>query len=68
MAGDIKPKDFDYARKTAELEAVLERLQADGVSLDEALKLHQKGVGLVAEIEGYLKEADLMVRKQLAKD
>ena len=48
-----KAKTFDYATKAAELEAVLTKLQASDTSLDDAMKLHQQGLQLIAELESY---------------
>lgn len=58
---------FDYAAKTEELEGVLAHLQTEDIQLDEALKLHEAGKQLIAEIEDYLKHAENEVKKQLAK-
>ncbi len=57
---------FDYAAKTAELETVLAQLQSDDISLDEAIKLHDVGKKLVAELEEYLKTAEVTVRRRVA--
>ncbi len=58
---------FDYGAKTEELEGILAHLQAEDIALDEALKLHEAGKTLIAEIEDYLKHAESEVKKQLAK-
>lgn len=55
--------NFDYAQKSAELEALLARLQDPTIQIDEATKLHATGVKLVEEIEAYLKQAENEVRK-----
>ncbi len=62
-----KHATFDYAAKTAELEAVLAGLQDSATPLDEAMKLHADGLKLVAEIEAFLKLAENEVQKHLAK-
>ncbi len=62
-----KQVTFDYAAKTAELEAVLATLQDPATPLDEAMKLHTAGKKLVSEIEEFLKHAENEVRTHLAK-
>ena len=47
----------------AELEEVLASLQDSALSVDNALQLHKKGNELVAELENYLKEAEVVIRK-----
>lgn len=59
---------FDYAAKTEELEGILAHLQAEDIQLDEALRLHEAGKKLIAEIEDYLGHADNEVKKHLSKD
>lgn len=54
---------FDYVAKTAELDAVLAQLQSNDISLDEAIELHGTGKKLVAELEEYLKKAEVTVRR-----
>jgi len=58
-------KTIDYAKTLAELEAVLEKLQSTETSLDDALALHAKGKKLVASLEEYLKNADIVIKKQV---
>ncbi len=60
--------DFDYAAKTAELEAVLLDLQDTEVQLDEALKLHARGKALVAELEQYLEHAEIVVKHRVTDE
>ena len=56
--------NFDYAAKSAELEAILSQLQDSETSLDEALRLHEEGKKLITELEQYLKKAELIVHRQ----
>ena len=56
---------FNYAAKLSELEGVLAALQDVDVTLDQAIKLHETGRNLVAELEQYLKEAEVIVKKQV---
>ncbi|MBP9761670.1 exodeoxyribonuclease VII small subunit [Candidatus Saccharibacteria bacterium] len=60
-------EQFDYAAKTKQLEALLERMQTDDIKLDEALELHKTGKALIAQIEEYLQEAEIVIKKQLSK-
>ena len=55
---------FDYAAKTAELDAVLAALQNPDIGLDEALALHAKGTALVTVLEKYLAEAEVIIREK----
>lgn len=57
---------IDYAKTMAELEEVLARLQDAGTPLDEAMRLHEKGKKLVAALEEYLKDAEIIVKRQVA--
>ncbi|MBL8122124.1 exodeoxyribonuclease VII small subunit [Candidatus Saccharibacteria bacterium] len=61
-------KTFDYAAKTEELEGVLAQLQSEDIRLDEALRLHEAGTKLLAEIGDYLRYAENEVKEHLAKD
>lgn len=65
LAKDTKD-NFDYAEKSGELEAVLQRLQSADIQLDEATKLYEQGTKLVGEIEAYLRQAENTVRKHTA--
>lgn len=58
---------FDYASHITELEKVVAQLQDSDVSLDEAIKLHEKGKALTAELQAYLDKAELVVRKHMAE-
>ncbi len=60
--------NFDYAEKSGELEAILQRLQGGDIQLDEATKLYEQGVKLADEIEAYLKQAENTVRKHTASE
>jgi exodeoxyribonuclease VII small subunit len=57
---------FDYPAKSQELSEVLERLQSPDIELDEASKLYEQGMVLVAELEDYLKHAEQIVRQHKA--
>jgi len=57
---------IDYATTLAELESVLAKLQDGETSLDDAIALHKKGKELVATLQEYLKDAEIVVKKQVA--
>jgi exodeoxyribonuclease VII small subunit len=52
-----------YAAVRQQLDQVMERLQDDEIDIDEATKLYEQGMGLVAELEQYLQTAEIKVRK-----
>lgn len=54
---------FDYAAKAAELDKIVADLQNPDIRLDEAAKLHAAGLKLVDELEAYLNQAEIAVRK-----
>lgn len=58
---------FDYRAKSAELEQVLANLQNPDIQIDEATKLHARGLKLAGEIETYLQQAENEVRKHAAE-
>lgn len=61
-------KSFDYAKKSAELEQIVDRLQAGDEALDEAAKLYEQGMALVKELAAYLEQAENTVRKHAADE
>lgn len=56
-----------YRDLKTELDEVMAKLQDSELDIDEATKLHEKGVGLVAELEKYLKQAEVKIEKVKAK-
>jgi exonuclease VII small subunit len=42
-------------------------LQNPDIQIDEATKLHAAGLKLVTELEGYLQQAEVEVKKHIAK-
>ena len=63
-----KKTDFDYGAKAAELEEVLAQLQNPDIQLDEATRLHAEGLKLITELEKYLQQAEIEVRKHVAPE
>lgn len=59
--------DFDYSAKAAELERIVAELQNPDIDIADATKLHAAGLKLVDELETYLKQAEIEVRKHVAK-
>jgi len=58
---------FDYRAKTEELERIVAQLQNPDVQIDEATKLHTAGLKLIEELETYLNQAEVVVKKHLQK-
>ncbi len=63
----MKKNDFDYTAKAAELERVVAELQSPDIQIDEAVRLHADGLKLIAELEAYLKQAEIDVRKHVVR-
>ncbi|HEY4161372.1 MAG TPA: exodeoxyribonuclease VII small subunit [Candidatus Saccharimonadales bacterium] len=57
---------FDYRAKAEELEHIVAELQNPDIQIDEATKLHAAGLKLVEELETYLNQAEIIVRKHVA--
>jgi exodeoxyribonuclease VII small subunit len=61
------PKKPDFERSLARLEEVVRRLESPQLSLDEAMKLFEEGVGLSRECQKQLEEAegrvDILLKK-----
>jgi exodeoxyribonuclease VII small subunit len=62
-----KTETFDYRAKAIELEKIVADLQNPDIQIDEATKLHAAGLKLVTELEGYLQQAEVEVKKHIAK-
>lgn len=56
-------KKTDYQTLSAELDGVLSALQAPDVQVDEAVKLYQQGLQLVAQLEKHLQQAENTLTK-----
>jgi len=61
------PKKADFERSLARLEEVVQRLESPQLSLDEAMKLFEEGVGLSRECQKQLEEAEGRVEILLKK-
>lgn len=60
-------KQPTYAELKQELDTVLDTLQSDDLSVDDALKSYERGMELVKELETTLKEAENKITKLKAK-
>jgi len=56
-------KQSDYQTLNQELETVLAALQRPDIDVDEAVKLYERGLKLTADIEDYVKQAELKIKK-----
>ena len=63
-----KTSTFDYQAKALELETLLTDLQNPNIQIDAATKLHTKGIALTKELEIYLQQAELEVRKHISEE
>ena len=53
----------DYQSLSAELDATLMALQQPDVAVDDAVKLYEKGVALVATLEKHVEQAEHTLEK-----
>jgi len=60
-----KTDDFDYRTKAAELDRIVADLQNPDIQIDEATKLHAAGLKLIGELEAYLRQAEVEVKKHV---
>ncbi len=61
-----KTDNFDYRTKADELEHIVTALQDPDIQIDEATKLHAAGLKLVEELDAYLNQAEIIVKKHVA--
>ncbi|MFV0293666.1 MAG: exodeoxyribonuclease VII small subunit [Paracoccus sp. (in: a-proteobacteria)] len=61
MSDDIGTMSFEDAMK--ELEAVVSRLESGNASLEDSIKLYERGAALRAHCEARLREAEERVEK-----
>lgn len=60
-----KQAEFDYREKSDELEKIIAQLQDPDIQIDEAVKLHAAGLKLIGELEAYLNQAEIEVKKHV---
>ena len=53
----------DYSSLNIELGDILARLQQPDIQVDEAVKLYEAGLKLIAQLEAHLKSAENTVKK-----
>jgi exodeoxyribonuclease VII small subunit len=63
---DAKKEETSLEERLRRLEAILARMESDGVGLEEALNLFEEGVVHVREAERVLSAAELRVDELLA--
>lgn len=63
----MSDKPASYQQLSDELNDILAALQRDELDIDEALKLHARGLVVVEALETYLKTAENSVTKLQAK-
>jgi exodeoxyribonuclease VII small subunit len=51
-------KDLDYQSLSDELDTLLTNLQRSDVQVDEAMKLYERGLGLIKQLEERLEQAE----------
>lgn len=56
-------KTKDYQALSLELDDVLAALQRPGIQVDEAVKLYEKGLKLIAQLEKHLDEAENTIQR-----
>jgi len=61
------PKKPDFEKSLARLEEIVRKLESPQLSLDEAMKLFEEGVGLSKECQKQLEEAEGRVEILLKK-
>ncbi len=63
----VKKSEQTYVELKIELDDVLETLQQDDISVDDALKNYERGMELVKQLESTLKDAENKITKIKAK-
>lgn len=56
-------KEINYRELSTELDEILGKLQSGDLDIDEALKLYERGMVIVKDLESYLKDAENKVTK-----
>jgi exodeoxyribonuclease VII small subunit len=65
---DTRKKQLDLEKTMAEIETIVEQLEAGDLSLDKSLKQFEKGVRLSRECQTVLKEAEQKVQMLMDKE
>ncbi len=64
----IPAEQLSYEQAFSELEAIIQRLENDQPSLEEALQLYERGQALVQRCSALLDQAELRVKQVSASD
>jgi exodeoxyribonuclease VII small subunit len=56
-------QDLDYRALSDELETIVMALQQDDIDVDLAMAKYERGLGLIKQLESYLKTAENKVKK-----
>lgn len=56
-------KSINYQVLSAELEAILGRLQSGELGIDDALEQYEQGMKIIEDLQKYLKQAENKVTK-----
>ena len=59
----MKTMTKTYKKLQAELDEVMEKIQAEELDVEEAIKLFERGEQLIAELELYLKTAENKIKR-----
>ena len=62
-----KDRPKDYLNLSGELEEIVTKLQDEKTSIEQSLKLYERGVSLVSELETYLKQTKNKLNKISSK-
>ncbi len=54
---------IDYKTLSTELDTIMDKLQSSDVDIDDAVRLYERGMTIVKQLETYLKTAENKVTK-----
>ncbi len=58
MKKDSEKASIDYSGLSLELGDLLAKLQQPGIQVDEAIKMYEKGIQLIEQLETHLEKAE----------
>lgn len=68
MAAKPKTKPIDFEQALTDLEALVSKMEAGDLSLEQSLKAFEEGVKLTRECQTQLAEAEQRVQKLMEED
>jgi exodeoxyribonuclease VII small subunit len=68
MVAKSKPKTTDFEEALSRLEALVSKMEAGDLSLEESLKAFEEGVKLTRDCQAQLTQAEQRVRKLMEED